>query len=62
MARRSEARGVPLGSVPARTAVTGAPLPARVQSVKIEVFDNQIEPALEALTKQTLAPRVFLRR
>jgi hypothetical protein len=42
--------------------VTAAPLPARVQSVKIEVFDNQIEPALEALTKQTLAPRVFLRR
>jgi small subunit ribosomal protein S21 len=43
-----------------------APLPTiaagrrpRISSVKIEVFDNQIEPALKALKKQLLAAGIF---
>jgi len=43
-----------------------APLPTtepgrrpRISSVKIEVFDNQIEPALKALKKQMLVAGVF---
>ena len=42
------------------------PLPApdgrrrpRISSVKIDVFDNQIEPALKALKKQMLAAGLF---
>ena len=31
----------------------------RISSVKVEVFDNQIEPALKALKKQMLAAGVF---
>jgi len=31
----------------------------RISSVKIDVFDNQIEPALKALKKQMLAAGVF---
>ena len=36
-------------------------LPSRppISSVKIDVFDNQIEPALKALKKQMLAAGVF---
>jgi small subunit ribosomal protein S21 len=32
---------------------------SRIHRVKIEVFDNQIEPALKALKKQLLAAGVF---
>jgi small subunit ribosomal protein S21 len=31
----------------------------RISSVRIEVFDNQIEPALKALKKQMLAGGIF---
>ena len=31
----------------------------RISSVKIDVFDNQIEPALKALKKQMLAAGIF---
>ena len=31
----------------------------RISSVKIDVFDNQIEPALKALKKQMLAAGLF---
>jgi small subunit ribosomal protein S21 len=49
-----------------RVTDTGAAFPARdggrrrqISSVRIEVFDNQIEPALKALKKQMLADGVF---
>jgi small subunit ribosomal protein S21 len=39
--------------------VFGLPSRPPISSVKIDVFDNQIEPALKALKKQMLAAGVF---
>lgn len=52
------------GALPSGRIGAGAPMTdpggrARPSSVKVEVIDNQIEPALKALKKQMLAAGIF---